>query len=280
MLKLISALNSFLGLLLALVVAAGLGIAGWFGYQNYYAEKWAAQARLAEKEAELHAKQQEVHRLSADVQEKAARIVVLNEDLKVKQKEIDRLQIALKLLKVDHRVAQISVLSQQGSAATDDLTTKFSFVELNENGQPLDNPRVFTVEGDLIYLDAWVVKFSDQYVELGDSLRSTSVCLFRRVFGETQQPSQGFALDQPKSQPVAYRNGGKPTQFEQELWDRFWDYANNPAMAKSAGVRAAHGEAPSIKLVPGKRYRVELRSSGGLSVVPEEEPAGSPPPKL
>jgi hypothetical protein len=177
-------------------------------------------------------------------------------------------------------VAQISVLSQQGSAQNGDLVTKFSFVEINERGEPLDEPRVFTIDGDIIYLDTWVVKFSDKYVELGDPLRSTSICLFRRIFGESQQPSDGFQLDKPRSQPAAYRNGGKPSEFEEDLWGRFWEYANNPSIAQKAGVRAAHGEAPSMKLTPGRRYRVELRSSGGLSVVPETEPVASPSPRL
>ncbi|NQT13274.1 MAG: hypothetical protein HQ582_11030, partial [Planctomycetes bacterium] len=42
-----------------------------------------------------------------------------------------------------------------------------------------------------------------------------------------------------------------------------------PEKAKQAGVRAAHGEAVSMKLVPGKRYRVELRASAGVSIVPD-----------
>ena len=57
--------------------------------------------------------------------------------------------------------------------------------------------------------------------------------------------------------------------MERDLWANFWEYANNPAKAKKAGVRAAHGEAPSIRLQVGKRYRVELRASGGLSIVPD-----------
>lgn len=275
-LKLIHALNSFLGLVLALAIMAMLVAGGWFGLKTYYADKWAMQ----EVKDNLAQREQEVVRLAADVREKSDQITALGEDLKAKQKEIDRLATALKLMKVDHRLAQISVLSQQGSEATGDLVTKFSFVELDPQGQPIDQPRVFTVEGDVIYLDAWVVKFSDEYVELGDPLRSTSVCLFRRVFGEAQQPSQGFQLDKPQSQPVAYRTGGNMSDFEKELWDRFWEYANNPRIAKEAGVRAAHGEAPSIKLMPGKQYRVELRSSGGLSVVPEDAPATTASPKL
>jgi len=54
-----------------------------------------------------------------------------------------------------------------------------------------------------------------------------------------------------------------------ELWQRFWDYANDPELAREAGVRAVHGEAPFTELRPGKSYRVELRASGGLSITPE-----------
>jgi hypothetical protein len=61
---------------------------------------------------------------------------------------------------------------------------------------------------------------------------------------------------------------------ERDIWANFWEYANDPAKAKKAGVRAVHGEAPSIRLEPGKRYRVELRSSAGLSIVPEAAPRG------
>ncbi len=43
-------------------------------------------------------------------------------------------------------------------------------------------------------------------------------------------------------------------------------YANDPELAASKGVRAIHGEAPSIELREGKTYRIELRSSGGLSI--------------
>ena len=63
-----------------------------------------------------------------------------------------------------------------------------------------------------------------------------------------------------------------PPDFEKGLWARFWDYANDPELAREKGVRAAHGEAPSIQLRPGKSYRVELRASGGISVVPETAP--------
>jgi hypothetical protein len=56
---------------------------------------------------------------------------------------------------------------------------------------------------------------------------------------------------------------------EREIWGKFWEYANNPELAGQAGIRAAHGEAPSIKLMPGKSYRVSLRASAGLEIAAE-----------
>jgi hypothetical protein len=99
-----------------------------------------------------------------------------------------------------------------------------------------------------------------------------SICLFRRIFGEAQEPRNGFVLDAVGSTPAPYRAGGTMTDLERDLWSKFWDYANNPALAGKAGIRAAHGEAPSIKLMPGKRYRISLRASAGLEIVTEEAP--------
>ncbi len=266
MLKTLTAMNNLARTVLSLAVFAAIAAGGWFVYQTYFAERWEAQRALKVKEARIAG-------LSKDLKAKQLQIDRLTVDLEAKQREIERLDMALRLLKVDHRVAQIDVLGQQGSADTGDLVTHFSFVELDREENPLDKPRVFRVKGDLIYVDSLVVKFTDEYVETDDPLRSTSLCLFRRVFGETQKPSEGFVLDPVGSQPAAYRNGGKISDWEQEIWAQFWEYANNPVKARQAGVRAAHGEAPFQKLVPGKRYKVLLRASDGLSFgLPEALP--------
>lgn len=265
MLKHIQALNSFMGMILALVIVALLVVGGWFAFKNYYAEKFAL-------EADLVAKQKEVDQLAERLLSSQAEIGRLEKDVEQKRQEIQRLATALKFMKVDQRLARVTVLSQSGSAKTEDLSTRFSFVEVDREGKPLGEPRVFNVEGDLAYIDSWVIKFGDEYVEQGDSLRSTSICLFRRVFGEKQLPAEGFLLDEEGGQPTIYRTGGKMSDFEQELWSRFWDYANDSELAGEKGVRAAHGEAPSIQLRPGKSYRIELRASGGMSVVPEDTP--------
>lgn len=282
--KTIQALNSFLGTILALAIVGLISVGGWIGFRSHFADKFA----LMQTEEKLAQSDAEIERLAQDLDDRTIQVEKLDTQLTAsrveakqlarevqeKIKEIKRLETAMTLLKVDHRLARIDVLSQQGSSENDDLATQFSFVELDKNGNPLEDARNFSIKGDVLYLDAWVVKFTDEYVEQGDLLRSTSICLFRRLFGENQHPSDGFSLDPVGSQPVAYRTDRQPSEFEQKLWNRFWDLANDPQMARKQGVRAAHGAAPYIKLRPDMRYRILLRASDGLSIVPEKAPPG------
>jgi hypothetical protein len=253
----LNSLFRFVGVALGLALVALIGGGLWWGYDRYYAKD----RELAKKEAELAVQKAEVARLAADV--------------KAKARQIERLETALRLLKVDQRIAYVDVLDQGRTPNGDRLQTKIEFVEVAKSGEPLGDPKTFTIDGDLLYVDYWVIKFDDQLVEQGDPLRSTSLALFQRLFGEFQEPSEGFTLDRPGTRPRVYGQDAM-SEFEKELWDNFWEYATNAQRAKAAGVRAAHGEAPSIKLVPNRRYKIELRASGGLSVTPEDRPPRGP----
>ena len=132
---------------------------------------------------------------------------------------------------------------------------------------------MFTIEGNIVHIDGYIVKYFDKFVESGDPLKGTSAFLFRRVYGEHQDPAEGFPIDSENSAPVAYQRGSKMSDLEADVWKNFWDYANNPGKAQKAGIRAAHGQANYIKLEPGKLYKIQLRASDGLSIVAEELPA-------
>jgi hypothetical protein len=237
----LSSIASIFRSMMLLVLVGLLGTGGWLAYQAYH----------------------EREQISRELSE----VKAANEKL---TKENERLELALRLMKVDHRVAQIEVLEQRQNGARPQTT--FQFVEVAPDGSPIGEKKVFTLEGDRVYVDAWVIKYDDKHVETGDPLRSTSVCLFRRVFGEFLPPDQGFPLDASGSRPAAYSQGAEMSPIERDIWANFWEYANSPEKARQAGVRAVHGEAPSMKLEPGNRYRVELRASGGLSIVPEDTP--------
>ena len=303
-----AAINSLIRTLLALVVVGGIGTAGYLGYTTYNASQIAVSQKermIEEKDKELSATRMQLvdqgrqlvaardqldstaqslretqlglkqaeSQLSEKLEmlkEKEAQIVELNKSLAAKQQELDRTLAAMRLLKVNHRLARLTVVDQGPDAETNELYSDIEFVELNDQDMPIAEPKRFRIRGDVIYLDNWVVKFEDRYVEQADLDRATSLVLFRRIFGEYQEPREGFRLDEIGERPAAYSQNSEATAFEQRIWDDFWTIANDEAKAKSLGIRAAHGEAPSIKVQKGKSYRVLLRASDGLSIQPDE----------
>jgi len=240
---------------LVLLLTALTGLAGWFAYDNQQGIRTAVELERARAENEQL--QQELEESRETIEEQG--------------RHIQELRVRLALLKVDHRVARIEVVRQEevpGDPPTTQTTVRF--IELDQEGQPVGEEREVTIEGKRLYLESLVIKFDDDYVEAGEFLRGTSVCLFQRLFSEEVAPSDGEELDGRGAHPSPYSPGDSEDEmFHAELWEKFWDYANDPEAAAAKGVRAIHGEAPFIEVRPGRSYKVELRASGGLSIRPD-----------
>ncbi|GAB6167418.1 hypothetical protein JCM19992_34180 [Thermostilla marina] len=272
MTKFLQAINAFLGLVLTVVVLGAVAAGGWWVYSNYYAEKQASddlRKELNERKQELADLRRELSSKLVAIEELNRTVADLQQDLREKEKEIKRLATAVKLLKVDRRVAFVDVLDQDRDDQGNIVRTEFRFVEVDDSGKPLAESRTFTVEGDKVFLDALVIKFDDHFVEEGDPLRATSLCLFQRVYGEKQAPAEGFRLDPEGDRPAAYATGNPMSPFERELWSKFWEYAADVEKSRDAGIRAAHGQVVYLKVREGVRYKVTLRASDGLTMVPE-----------
>ena len=283
----VSVLNSAVRTVLGLVIVGGLGYGGWYGYSVYNekdeathrATKQLAEAKsaLTRAENDLIEKERSLARKNIELQAKAVEINTLNVKVDEQQQVIARLDTSLRLLKVDHRVARLTVLDQ----STDDrgeIVSLVEFQELDDRGEPLDQPKQFRIKGDMVYIDTWVVKFLDKYVEAADLERGTALVFFRRLFGEFQEPHQGFALDQAGQRPTAYARGSALSEFEKRIWDDFWNVANDEVKQDELGIRAIHGDAPSFKVLKGKSYRIELRSTGDLTFGPEPTTPSLDPP--
>lgn len=253
----LSTINSLIRTGLAVLAVGLIGVGGYYGYRTYNASDLAMQ----EKDAELAKVRNEL------VQQQRL--------LAAKDEKIQKLDTAMRLLKVNHRVAWLTVLEQDEDPDTQEVFTTGQFVEVNEKGDMLGDPQVFRIKGDIVYIDNWVVKFDDKYIERAEIDRSTSLVLFRRIFGESQAPNDGILLDSVGSRPKVYGAGDRMSDFEKQIWTEFWTIANDESMAQELGIRAAHGEAPSMKLQKGKSYRVLLRASDGLSITPDSGPPPS-----
>jgi hypothetical protein len=268
----LSTINSLLRTLLGIVVVSGIGAGGWYGYTTYNAKEIEALKQTkAREDAEkaLSATRQRLEKAEAEVESKLVELKAKDAQIEQLHANVKKLDRALRYLKVDHRVARFTAIDLTKDEMTGEVSTLIEFVEVNDEGHPIDEPKRFNIRGDVVYIDGWVVKFDDRYVEQADLERGTSLLLFKRIFGSGQKPDDGFVIDEVGSAPRAYARGGKMSEFEKRIWDDFWNIANEPERAKQLGVRAAHGGAPFMKVEKGKSYRILLRASGDPTIVPD-----------
>ena len=241
---------------LIVLLSALAGIAGWWTY--------VVREEVLGNELELEKARTELTEVQGQLEQS-------RREVELKTRQLQELRVRLALLKIDHRVARIEVVAQEPVPGKDgEVRTTVRFIEYDEDGQPIGEEQELTIEGSQLYLESLVIKFDDDYVEAGEFLRGTSLCLFNRVFSESVAPRDGVEIDRRGSHPSPYTGGdGADEMFQAELWEHFWEYANDPEAAAEKGVRAIHGEAPFMKVRPGRSYEVELRSSGGLSIRPQ-----------
>jgi len=187
------------------------------------------------------------------------------------QKRIIRdLGIKLDRAWAEELVADVRVDGLEQDAAGQPIM-KLHFVQYRPGTETVAYERELVLPGTEFYIDALVVKFERELVEAGDGMRGKSLLLFRRAFGDRQNPAQGIPLhrrtgDSPV--PEAVQVDAEPGRIENQLWTEFWTLANDPNKAREAGVRVAQGEAPHMQAVLGQVYKLTLRSSGGLDITP------------
>ena len=281
--------NSTLRTMLMVVLFGGAGYGGYLAYDLYN----EPQKKLAEKQQVLDKTLKELRERNEALAAQQAQIAELDATLQEKAAEIERLEVAMRLLKVRRRLAQLTVLDQRevpqeidtvdeaGATESADppptqLVSRVQFVEVNEEGDPIGQAKQFDIVGDLVYIDYLRVTFDDKYVEQADLDRSTAIALFQRLFGEHQEAIEGFQLDEVGTRPTAYARGTEMSDFEKKIWDDFWLIANDPARAAELGIHAAHGAAVSMRVQPGKTYEIELRSTGDITIRPLEEKTPAP----
>ncbi|MCK4872237.1 MAG: hypothetical protein KAS72_05895 [Phycisphaerales bacterium] len=180
-------------------------------------------------------------------------------------------------LGAERRIAEIVVTARRladGQPAPLDAPgwkvaeTDLLYVELDGKGQPITR-RSFTIAGDVAYFDALTVKFRSEDVARGNPLRGKTLILMQRIYSSRIAPDDGIMLDTPGSVPTAYATAEEPSRFEEQVWERFWDIATNPDLAREMDVRVAQGEAVYKPLLPGRLYRLTVDAAGGMNLIVE-----------
>jgi len=165
-------------------------------------------------------------------------------------------------LSARRRVAQVDVVRQREDERGRTVSTLL-WQEIGPDGV-LGKPLAVEAIGRLVYFEALVLKFEPSLVGEGDPARGTSLAMFRRIFGDCQAPDSVTELDRTARPPV--REAEDVARLHEELWRRFWDFVDDPALAAEYGVRVAQCEAPAVPLKVGQVWQVSLDALGGVNL--------------
>ncbi|MDK2857013.1 MAG: hypothetical protein PWQ29_627 [Verrucomicrobiota bacterium] len=182
--------------------------------------------------------------------------------------ENKKLKQAIVTLTQEEQIGYAKVVRQEPRDGN--LYSTIRFVE-TARGNPLETvlEREYEIEGDIVHFDALIVTFSSQAVIDG---KERSLYLWRRVYGENQAPSAGFAIEEDGVVPARYRGLLNRLRLPEQkmFWSAVWELANDPEALQQDGIKAIYGNAVYKKLKPGLIYVFKISSSG--QVYPETVP--------
>ena len=182
--------------------------------------------------------------------------------------ENQQLKEAIAHLTEEEQIGYAKVTQQEETNGV--LYTTLKFVETAPD-DPLQTifEGSFTLEGNVAHFDALIVKFDNQFVQEG---RGRSLYLWRRVYGETMAPSDGFPIEAFGREPERYQGLlNRLSHRERDLfWSGIWDLAHDLGALKDYGIEAVYGSAVYTQLQPGLVYIFKISPTG--QVFPETIP--------
>jgi len=180
----------------------------------------------------------------------------------------EKLKKAISALTHEDQIGFAKVIRQEQRDGK--LYTTVRFVETaRDNLLQRVLEREYEIEGDVVHFDALIVTFTDQAVMDG---KARSLYLWRRVYGENMNPSEGYDIETPGTHPERYAGLLRDLKLpEQQLfWEAIWDLANDPEALRDHGIKAVYGNAVYNRLQPGLIYVFKIGADG--QVYPETVP--------
>ncbi len=183
--------------------------------------------------------------------------------------ENKQLKQAISNLTQEEQIGYAKVILQEEKDGK--LLTTIRFVETSRDDKLKKIlEKEYTIAGDIVHFDALIVKFGDKMVMNG---KAKSLYLWRRVYGETMKPEDGFLIEQPGTEPERY--GGLLTALaikqKQLFWKSIWELANDPEKLKQYDIEAVYGNVVYTRLKNGLIYVFKISATGQVTpeVVPE-----------
>jgi hypothetical protein len=183
--------------------------------------------------------------------------------------ENKQLKSAIANLTAEEQIGYAKVISQETKDGK--VVTKLRFVETARNDKLKKIvEKDYTIEGDIVHFDALIVKFGDKMVMDG---KERAMYLWRRIYGETMTPQNGFPIESPGAEPARYADllARLPIKQRELFWSNIWDLANDAEKLKQDGITAIYGNVVYSRLKQGLIYVFKISPTGQLypEVVPD-----------
>jgi len=182
--------------------------------------------------------------------------------------ENKNLKQAITNLTYEDQIGYAKVIAQEPNGGK--ILTTLKFIETARDDKlKTVLEKEYTIEGDIVYFEALIVKFGDKMVMDG---KTKALYLWRRVYSDKMAPEQGFAIEEPGAEPQRYSDLLKllPIKQKQLFWTNIWDLANDPDKLKEHDIKAIYGNAVYSKLRKGLIYVFKISPAG--QVYPEVVP--------
>ncbi len=164
----------------------------------------------------------------------------------------------------DEQQIGFATLQSRSRNALGEVESLVRFVQ-TAPGKPNEiiSEELFVVAGDVIFFDALIIKFSDQYVKDG---KERALYLWRRIYGEDQAPADGDLIQSPGQAPERYRAITQSLRLRDQVtfWDAIWGLANDPQQLSQYGVKAVFGNAIYTKMEPDRVYLFKISPTGQI----------------
>jgi hypothetical protein len=184
------------------------------------------------------------------------------------ERERKHLQQVISRLTGKRRMAELVVDGQVINGKKQVLKTTLLWEEFvtGSDGHRVGLPvKKIVIPGDTPYVDGYVLKFQDKFVEDGDLLRGKSLAFFRRIFSDRQSPNSGSSLLDSHGVPRCLdRKDGQPDTYTLKLWQHIDQLMAHPIAAKKMGLDIVQGQAVYRPVKPGRLYVIYLQNDGGL----------------
>ena len=176
--------------------------------------------------------------------------------------ENTELKQAITNLTEEDQIGYAKIISQEEKDGTLYTTIKFVETARNDNLKKILE-KEYTIEGDIVHFDALIVKFGNKMVTDG---KAKALYLWRRIYGEKMAPEDGYAIEEPGTEPQRYKNllEALPVEHCKLFWTNIWDLANDPNKLRDYGIDAIYGDVLYFKMKKGLVYTFKITPTGNF----------------